>query len=247
MRRKSSLSKYLLGWKFLPNPGNTAENIGVLFPITNPQFLHKTLAFGELFDAEFPKWESPPGEPINILWGIIPAKPGVVEFPGKWSRSCLSPTWGPWAVSLSFIRAGHGLAGCAHQIWPNLKVTLVFGKAKPCWALKSPETITSSAVLAENVGSSLKLTVSGWLKSRFYFWGALLCWAASSGTSVLFSSEVTMQITCVYSKSGISAFLKVTHTCFKMLLRVFYCPVRGLNNNCSLPAVPALWLSNIFI
>lgn len=55
------------GLEPFPNPGNTAENTGVLYPITNPQFLHETFAFGELFDAEFPNWESPPAEPMNIL------------------------------------------------------------------------------------------------------------------------------------------------------------------------------------
>lgn len=40
---------------------------------------------------------------------------------------------------------------------------------------------------------------------------------------------------------------KITQTCLKMLLGVFHCPVRGANNKCSLAAVPALWLSNIFI
>lgn len=147
MRRKSSLSRYLLGWKRLPNPGNTAENIEVLFPIKNPKFLHESFAFGELCDAEFPNWESPLGEPINIVWEIIPAKPGPVGFLWAGAGVVQGTPVGPWAVSLSFIRGGHDLGVCAGQIWPKLKVTLVFGKAKLWAGLKSPEAITSLPVL----------------------------------------------------------------------------------------------------
>lgn len=187
MRRKRRLSRYLLGWKLLPNPGNTAENIGVLFPITNPQFLHKTFAFGELFEAEFPNWESPPGEPINILWGIFLANPGGNKYPVRnhpctaWSgwvpvegsRSCPSPAWGTL-----------GCVTVIYQGWARSRCLCSPDRAKPqshtCfWESQTPVSseVTRnhhiiSCATAENVGSSLKLTMSEWIKSSFSFWGS---------------------------------------------------------------------------
>lgn len=161
MRRKSSLSRYLLGWKLLPNPGNTAENIEVLFPIKNPKFLHESFAFGELCDAEFPNWESPLGEPINIIWEIIPAKPGPVGFPVSWSRSCPRHPCGALGC-VTVIYQGRARSRCL--CWPDM------AKAQSHTCFWESQTLGRSEITrghhiitcatAESVGSSLKWKMS---------------------------------------------------------------------------------------
>lgn len=167
VRRKSSLSRYLLGWNLFLTQETQLRILGSCVQSLIPNFFMKHLLLVNCLmqnsqtgrALQLSQWisceESFPAHPgankypvrRNILWGMIPAHPGVAELPVEGSRPVQAPRGGPWAVSLSFIRAGHSLSACAHQIGPNLKVTLVFGKAKPWWALKSPGTITSLAVL----------------------------------------------------------------------------------------------------
>lgn len=174
MRRKSSLSRYLLDWKLLPNPGNTAEDIGVLFPTTNPQFPRKSFVFGELLDAEFPNWEGPLGDPIDVLWGILPANSGPVEFPVNWSRSCPRHTWGTLGC-VTVIYQGWSRSRCLcspDMANPQSHTCFWEGQTLGRSEITRGHHIISCAAAAENVGSNLKWEMSEEIKSRFYFCGS---------------------------------------------------------------------------
>lgn len=181
VRRKSSLSRYLLGWNLFLTQEKQLRILGSCIQSLIPNFFMKHLLLVNCLmqnsqtgrALQLSQWisceESFPAHPgankypvrRNILWGMIPAHPGVAELPVEGIRACPSPTWGTL-----------GCVTVIYQGWAQPQRLCSPDRAKPqshtCFwesqTLVSSEITRNhhliSCATAEDVGISLEFKMS---------------------------------------------------------------------------------------